>query len=120
MCAQPITHSNCFLTNKQQTTAGTSAQGDPGEGGSDAGDAEEESTSGIALKMLMKRGGRDDRTRELFVPSNTAMAAAVKARSDAEAAERKKVGEGSALKGKHVVLLGENKMSDGLRNLELD
>ena len=60
----------------------------------DLGDEEEEAgvhDAGITFRMLMKRGGRDDRTRELHVPADNAMAAAVKARSDAEAAEREQV-----------------------------
>ena len=45
----------------------------------------------LAFKMLMKKGGKDDKSREILVPSSAPMAVSLRLRSEAEAKEREEV-----------------------------
>ncbi|KAF5832053.1 armadillo-type protein [Dunaliella salina] len=63
--------------------------GDAGDGSGGKGGTGE--TAGVRFRMLMKRGDKEDRSRELQLPADTAIAAAVMARREAEAAEREQM-----------------------------
>ncbi|EFN54863.1 hypothetical protein CHLNCDRAFT_134932 [Chlorella variabilis] len=54
-----------------------------GQGGGEAGEAE-----AVSFRVMMKRGGRDDRTRELHIPLTAGMAAHLRQKEEEEAAEK--------------------------------
>ncbi|KAF8071278.1 UPF2 [Scenedesmus sp. PABB004] len=57
-------------------------------GPSYGGDGEGEGGGAITFKLLMRRGGKDDRSREIHVPADAAMAVRLMAKQRSEAAER--------------------------------
>lgn len=77
---------------RQQPGAGALAAAgsqQPGDGAAAAA-AESEAGGGssVAFKVMMKRGGREDRTRELHIPLSAGMAAHLRQKEEREAAEK--------------------------------
>lgn len=54
-------------------------------------DAEGGGGGNIAFKLLLKRGGKDDKTREIHVPVNASLAISLMQREESEAAERSQI-----------------------------
>ncbi|WIA32391.1 hypothetical protein OEZ86_003220 [Tetradesmus obliquus] len=52
---------------------------------------DESAAPAVTLKLLMKKGGKDDRSRELHVPANAAIAVRLMAQQQSEAAEREQI-----------------------------
>uniref|UniRef100_A0A061R4F1 Regulator of nonsense transcripts 2 n=1 Tax=Tetraselmis sp. GSL018 TaxID=582737 RepID=A0A061R4F1_9CHLO len=55
------------------------------------GAGQDDADSAVSFKFLMKRAGKDDRTRELQVPLNSAMAVNARKKGEAEAEERNEI-----------------------------
>lgn len=75
---------------RQQPGAGAAAAGLQQAGDSSAAGAGGEAGGGgsVAFKVMMKRGGREDRTRELHIPLTAGMAAHLRQKEEREAAEK--------------------------------
>eukprot|EP00983_Pelagomonas_calceolata_P046418 1140157-Pelagomonas_calceolata.AAC.1 len=78
-------HAGCCPPN------GPGSAADDGDADDGSGGEGVQETAGVKFRMLLKRGGKEDRSRELQLPADTAMAAAVMARREAEAAEREQM-----------------------------
>ncbi|EFJ41603.1 hypothetical protein VOLCADRAFT_119678, partial [Volvox carteri f. nagariensis] len=62
-----------------------------GSGGGSGGGEADGSGGSVTLRMLVKRGGKDDRSRELQVPLSSSVAVAVRQREEEEAREREEM-----------------------------
>ncbi|GFR49425.1 hypothetical protein Agub_g11482, partial [Astrephomene gubernaculifera] len=73
--------------------AAASGGGGGGAAGGGGGEAEGGGGDGgsVTLRMLVKRGGKDDRSRELQVPLSASVALAVRQREEEEAREREEM-----------------------------
>ena len=77
--------------------AGAARQQQPGAGGAAAAAAGQQQqqqagaegeAGAVAFRVMMKRGGREDRTRELHIPLTAGMAAHLRQKEEREAAEK--------------------------------
>lgn len=78
---------------RQQPGAGAAAPAaagtqHTGDGGAAAGAESEAGGGSVAFKVMMKRAGREDRTRELHIPLTAGMAAHLRQKEEREAAEK--------------------------------
>lgn len=78
---------------RQQPGAGAAAAAaagsqHTGDGGAAAGAESEAGGGSVAFKVMMKRAGREDRTRELHIPLTAGMAAHLRQKEEREAAEK--------------------------------